>query len=87
MKVSLLLAVFCSVLWSQVSSGTFFGQAQDQSGASVSGVHVTVREEKTNFLRETMTDETGSYHVPDWIQVFTPSRLSERDFGNSSQST
>jgi Carboxypeptidase regulatory-like domain len=83
MKLSLLLAVFCSVLWSQVSSGTFFGQAQDQSGASVSGVHVTVREEKTNFLRETMTDETGSYHVPDLdpgIYSITAERKGFREF-------
>ena len=44
---------------------------------------MTVREEKTNFLRETMTDETGSYHVPDLdpgIYSITAERKGFREF-------
>jgi hypothetical protein len=83
MKVSFLLVFLCSFLYSQVSSGTFFGRAEDQSGASVSGVHVTIKEEKTGFSRETTTDATGSYSVPDLdpgIYSITAERKGFRNF-------
>ena len=65
MKILLLLLASSPFLFGQISSGTFYGQVQDQSGALVSGVHVTIRQENTDFLRSTMTDDSGSYRVPD----------------------
>lgn len=83
MKLSLLLTAFCSLLYSQVSSGTFFGEARDQSGALVSGVHIAVKEDRTGFLRETTTDSIGSYRVPDLvpgIYTITAERKGFRQF-------
>jgi hypothetical protein len=65
MKLGLLLLVISSTLIGQVSSGSFYGEAKDQSGAVVSGLHITVKQEKTGFTRETVTDDSGSYRVPD----------------------
>ena len=65
MRFPLLILLSCLGLWGQVSSGTFYGQAVDQSGARVSAVKVEVRQEKTGFLRTALTDDSGSYRVPD----------------------
>jgi hypothetical protein len=65
MKTGLLLVMFSSTVFGQISSGTFYGQIQDQSGAMVSDVHVSVRQQNTGFVRSTATDASGSYRVPD----------------------
>jgi hypothetical protein len=65
MKSGLLLLIFSSLAFGQISSGTFYGQVHDQSGALVSDVNVTVRQENTGFVRSTTTDASGSYRVPD----------------------
>ncbi len=65
MKSAILLLAFSSLMAGQISSGTFYGQVQDQTGALISGVHVTVLETGTGFVRNTVTDESGSYRVPD----------------------
>ncbi len=67
MKIAFVALAACSVLLGQVSSGTFYGQVQDQSGGVLSHVQVTVKEEKTGFIRGTITDESGSYRVPDLL--------------------
>ena len=65
MKCLLVFLILSEVLYGQVSSGSFYGQVQDPSGASVPGVRVSVKEEKTGFVRETTTDQTGAYRVPE----------------------
>jgi hypothetical protein len=65
MKSCFLLMAFCSALFGQISSGTFYGQVQDQTGAAISGAHVNVVEKGTGFVRNTVTDDSGSYRVPD----------------------
>lgn len=65
MKIVFLSIALCPLAFGQISSGTFYGQVEDQSSALVSGVHVSVRQEKTGFLRSTITDDSGSYRVPD----------------------
>lgn len=65
MKFALLLFVFGSFAFGQISSGTFYGQVQDGSGGSVSEVHITVKQQNTGFVRTTSTDQSGSYRVPE----------------------
>lgn len=65
MKLLCLSLLFCAALCAQVSSGTFYGQALDPSGAPVTDVKIEVRQDKTGFVRTAFTDATGSYRVPD----------------------
>src|SRR5258708_3882226 len=65
MKSALLALLLCAGLSAQVSSGSFYGQAADQSGGVLSGVRIVVRQEKTGFVRETETNENGLYRVPE----------------------
>src|SRR5947209_17029696 len=65
MKAVLFLITACSICFGQISSGTFYGEVRDQSGAVVSGVRVSVQETGTGFSRNTVTDGSGSYRVPD----------------------
>ena len=65
MKCCLLLLLFSCAVFGQVSSGTFYGQALDQSSGVISGVLVTVHQDETGFVRKVATDAAGSYRVPD----------------------
>ncbi len=65
MKFVLLIAIFnfAGTLWGQsaANTGQIVGQVLDQSGASVAGAEVTVRNKDTNFSRSTTTDTAGRY--------------------------
>src|SRR5437773_726304 len=65
---SVLLAAFAIVLasgsaWAQATA-TISGTARDQSGAVVPGVTITVTQQETGLVRTTVTNETGSYVLP-----------------------
>ncbi len=77
MKGALLLLMFSSVVFGQISSGTFYGQVQDETGAVLSSAHVSVRQTNTGFVRETITDQSGSYRIPD-LSPGTYSLIAER---------
>src|SRR5450755_2066730 len=64
MRSILILLSFSTLLLSQVSSGSFYGEIRDPSDALVSDVKVTIVEEKTGFQRQTTTGN-GDYRVPD----------------------
>ena len=61
--VSLLVICNFGMLWGQsaANTGQIVGQVLDQSGASVAGADVTVRNKDTNFTRSTTTDTAGRY--------------------------
>lgn len=83
MKLIPILLAVSAAAFGQVSSGTFYGQVQDPSGAALSQVQITVKEEATGFIRKTVTDSSGSYRVPDLmpgVYSLTASRSGFRTF-------
>lgn len=64
-RCTLLFLALGSALFGQISSGTFYGRVQDQSGGLVSGAQITLEQETTGFHRATTTDVSGSYRVPE----------------------
>ncbi len=57
----LLLAI---TAFAQSDNSTISGMVKDPSGAAVAGAKVTVKNEGTSFERQTTTNETGFYTVP-----------------------
>src|SRR5262245_49785015 len=47
--------------WAQVTTGTIFGVARDQTGAIIPGVSVTARNEGTGLVRDLITSENGAF--------------------------
>ena len=54
----------CGDIWAQ-STAQISGTVKDQSGAVLPGVEVTVTQTDTGVKRTTVTNETGSYVLPD----------------------
>src|SRR5215470_9304725 len=48
----------------QTTGGTIYGSVMDQTGASVPGAMVTVRNLETNVVRSTNTIENGRFNFP-----------------------
>ncbi|PYR85530.1 MAG: TonB-dependent receptor, partial [Acidobacteria bacterium] len=66
--ISMLLAFFivlmaCGNVWAQATA-QISGAVQDQSGAVLPGVEVTATQTETGVRRTTVTNETGSYVLP-----------------------
>ena len=55
--------VTCSNVWAQATA-QISGTARDQSGAVLPGVEVTATQTDTGIRRNTLTNETGSYVLP-----------------------
>src|SRR5712691_7112196 len=56
--------VFCSTtIWAQ-GTAQISGTAKDQSGAVLPGVEITVTQTDTGIARSTVSNETGSYALP-----------------------
>jgi len=53
----------CTAVWGQ-STAQINGTVKDQSGAVLPGVEVTVTQTDTGVKRSTVTNETGSYVLP-----------------------
>ena len=60
----LLLPASFSVLWAQATA-QIAGTIRDQSGAVLPGVQVTATQTATGLARSAITNETGSYVLPD----------------------
>src|SRR5258705_13724771 len=61
---ALLLVVFASVsLWAQATA-QISGTVKDQSGAVLPGVEITATQTDTGVARSTVSNETGSYVLP-----------------------
>ena len=53
----------CSFIWAQATA-QISGTVKDQSGAVLPGVEVTVTQTDTGIARNAVTNETGSYVLP-----------------------
>jgi Carboxypeptidase regulatory-like domain len=60
---SIILALGCGLVWAQATA-QISGAARDQSGAVLPGVEVTVTRTDTGIARNTVTNETGTYVLP-----------------------
>ncbi len=63
LSCSLMVAVGCALAWAQATAQVS-GTAKDQSGAVLPGVEVTVTQTETSIARNAVTNETGSYVLP-----------------------
>ena len=62
-RILFILSVSCATLFAQATA-QISGTARDQSGAVLPGVEVTVTQTETGIIRNTVTNETGSYVLP-----------------------
>src|SRR4051812_10786361 len=63
MKAIFLSLMLSSMALAQISSGSFYGQILDESGALVSNARVTAQQKSTGFVRSVVSDPSGSYRV------------------------
>src|SRR5436190_10251049 len=56
-------ALTCTTAWAQATA-QISGTVRDQSGAVLPGVEVTATQTETGIARTTVTNETGSYVLP-----------------------
>ena len=63
LSILVLGCLSCVSLWAQATA-QISGAARDQSGAVLPGVEITVTQTDTGINRSTVTNETGSYVLP-----------------------
>ncbi|OFV91240.1 MAG: hypothetical protein A3H28_13385 [Acidobacteria bacterium RIFCSPLOWO2_02_FULL_61_28] len=63
MSVLLFSVLCCATAWAQ-GTAQISGTVQDQSGAILPGVEITVTQAETGVARSTSTNQTGSYVLP-----------------------
>jgi hypothetical protein len=63
LRTILLLLVFATLTWAQVSSGSISGQAEDETGGRLASVNITARQVTTGFVRTTVSDQSGAYQI------------------------
>src|SRR5437879_137435 len=61
--VLLISVVTCDDVWAQATA-QISGTARDQSGAVLPGVEITVTQTATGTARNALTNETGSFVLP-----------------------
>ena len=61
--VMFILVMTCTGVWAQATA-QISGTVKDQSGAVLPGVEVTVTQTETGIMRDAVTNETGSYVLP-----------------------
>src|SRR5262245_9855593 len=52
------------IAWSQIANGSFRGTVMDKSGAVIANATVKLSEATRGISRETVTDDTGTYQIP-----------------------
>src|SRR5262245_17334733 len=62
-RILFILALGCASLWAQATA-QISGTVRDQSGAVLPGVEVTATQTDTGITRSTISNETGSYVLP-----------------------
>ncbi len=60
----LALCLIASAAWAQDFRATISGTVTDKSGAAIAGAVVRATQRNTNEVKETKTDNTGSYSLP-----------------------
>ena len=51
----------------QALYGSLLGNVTDETGAALPGAAVNITQRETNLVREVVTNETGSYNVPNLL--------------------
>ena len=51
----------------QALYGSLVGNVTDETGAALPGASVTITQRETNLARDVVTNETGSYNVPNLL--------------------
>jgi hypothetical protein len=64
---ALLLISFSPSLFAQAVNGTLLGTVTDASGAIVSDARITATQNGTGVKRETVSNESGNYTMPDMV--------------------
>src|SRR3974377_669068 len=59
--ISINLAAFTTIVWSQVVGGSITGTVKDDSGSAVSGANVIVKNLETGVERKAVTSQGGRY--------------------------
>ena len=54
----------CALLTAQSTTGRIVGNVNDESGAVIPGVEITVRNPATGLVRNAVTNESGGFAVP-----------------------
>jgi hypothetical protein len=62
-RISLVFFLSCASLWGQATA-QISGTVRDQSGAVLPGVEITTTQTETGVVRNTVTNETGFYVLP-----------------------
>src|SRR5437870_8333891 len=62
-SISIVLALGCATVWAQ-GTAQITGTVKDQSGAVLPGVEITAMQTDTGIVRTTVTNETGTYVLP-----------------------
>src|SRR5216117_1097830 len=62
-RILFILSLSCATLFAQATA-QISGTAKDQSGAVLPGVEIKVTQTETGVSRDTVTNETGSYVLP-----------------------
>ena len=61
---ALTVLVPASLAWAQLSTAQLSGRITDESGATLPGVTVTVTQTDTGLMRTAVTNDTGTYVLP-----------------------
>ena len=59
MKAIFLSLMLSSAALAQISSGSFYGQILDESGALVANAHITAQQKSTGFVRSVVSAVTN----------------------------
>jgi hypothetical protein len=62
--IALLVGALCCIDAKAQATAQISGTVRDQSGAVLPGVEVTARQTETGIARTTISNETGSYALP-----------------------
>ena len=57
-------ALSCGLVWAQGGTAQISGTVKDQTGAVLPGVEVTATQTATGIARNVVTNETGSFVLP-----------------------
>lgn len=84
---TIFLILFCaSSLWSQTDAGAILGSIQDSDRAVITGATVSVQNEKTGQMRETVSNETGLYTIPNLSAANYTIKISAPGFASMQKS-
>ena len=67
MLLAVLVSAMAANTGAQALYGSLLGNVTDETGAALPGATVTITQRETNLARDIVTNETGSYNVPNLL--------------------